>query len=199
MKYYGHINLNDNEMQNMVLAVNNSFPANPKVGHVVFVDKRVYIAVELVSGTPTWVPLTNSLDTYEHTNAASASWTITHNLNSTMPMVQIYDANRQVIIPDTISIVDANTVTVTFSGAQAGRAVVFHGTVNGADPQATAFSYTQTNGATTWIIPHELGYYPVVRVFIGSEEILPQSVIHDSLFQTTLTFTQAYVGVARLV
>jgi len=200
MKYYGDINLNNNEMQNMVLGVDTTFPAVAKVGQVVFIHKRVYIAVELVTGTPSWVPLTNELNTYEHSELVpQTTWTIPHNLNSTMPMVQVYNAAHQVILPDEITVMDNNTVDVTFNVAQAGRAVVFHGTVNGADPQATAYVHYQTSSSDTWVIPHELGYYPIVRIFVGNEEILPVSVIHDSLFQTTISFSTPYVGNARLV
>ena len=200
MKYYGDINLNENEMQNMVLGIDNSFPATPKAGRVVFVNKRVYIAAELVSGTPTWIPLTNELDTYIHTqNSGAVTWSITHNLNTTIPLVQIYDAAHKVIIPDSIEVISNNVVNVTFTVAQSGRAVVFHGSVNGADKQEFAYTHYQSNGSSTWVIKHELGYYPVTRVFVGSEEIQPVSVVHDSLYQTTLTFSSALVGYARLV
>ena len=57
---------------------------------------------------------------------ATATWTIAHNLNSENVIVQAFDENKYVLIPDTIRIVDANTVELTFSTAQAGTArVVF--------------------------------------------------------------------------
>lgn len=200
MKYYGNINLNENELQNMVLGIDTAFPATPKVGRVVFANKRVFIAVELVSGTPTWVPLTNELDTYVHSqNSGATTWTITHNLNTTAPLVQIYDNNHTIMIPDVITITDNNTVTVTFATNQAGRAVIFHGSVNGSPKQEFAYTYLQTSSSATWVIPHELGYYPVVRVFVGATEIQPDTIVHDTLFQTTLTFSSAVVGNARLV
>lgn len=34
MKYYGNINLNQNELQNAVLPLDSYFPANPKIGLV---------------------------------------------------------------------------------------------------------------------------------------------------------------------
>lgn len=57
---------------------------------------------------------------------ADDTWTIAHNLNSENVIVQAFDENKYVLIPDTIRIVDANTVELTFSTAQAGTArVVF--------------------------------------------------------------------------
>lgn len=200
MKHYGDIDLNNNELQRMVLGIDLAFPANPKMGHVVFKDKRVFIAVELVSGTPTWVPLTNEIDTYIHVQSGGlVTWTITHNLNTTIPLVQIYDADHKLVIPDNVSIIGNNTVEITFITPQSGRAVIFHGSINGAPKQDVAYTHYQASSSVSWVIPHELGYYPAVRVFIGNEEILPDSIVHDTLFQTTITFTQGYVGYARLV
>lgn len=57
---------------------------------------------------------------------ATTTWTIAHNLNSENVIVQAFDENKYVLIPDTIRIVDANTVELTFNTAQAGTArVVF--------------------------------------------------------------------------
>jgi len=177
-----------------------SFPESPTAGRIVFVDKRAWICAELSGAQPIWVPLTNQIDTYIHTQAsASTSWTITHNLNTGTPLVQIYDDTNKVIIPGDIEVTDNNTVTVTVGTAITGRAVVMYGSITGSEVPTYAFTHTQTNLSTTWVIPHGLGYYPVVRVFTDSEEIQPQSIIHDSLFQTTITFSTTRVGTAKLV
>lgn len=200
MKFNGHINLQANEIQNMVLGIDTQFPDVPTVGRVVFVNKRVFIAVEVISGTPTWVPLTNELDTVIYTqNAGSVSWVIEHNLNTTTPLVQIYDANHTMVYPDSVEVTSNNSVTVTFITPQSGRAVVFHGSINGTAKQEVAFTHYETSSSSTWVIHHDLGYYPAIRVFSGSAEIQPLTTVHDSLFQSTITFSSPLVGYARLV
>ena len=176
------------------------FPSTASAGRVVFVDKRVWICAELVSGQPIWVPLTNEISAFTHVqSSSSASWTITHNLNATSPLVQVYDASYKMIIPDEVEVVSNNAVTITFGTAITGRAVVMYGDISGAEKSPIAYEYAQTTLASTWVIEHGLGYYPIVRIFVGNEEILPASVIHDSIFQTTITFSEAKTGIARFV
>lgn len=199
MKHYGHAYLQTNSSVIMDTSLT-SFPTSPTAGQLVFVSKRVWICVEIVSGQPTWIPLTNEIDTFVHTQASAATtWTITHNLNTTTPLVQIYGTDNKVFIPNEITVISNNVVSVDLGVSAAGRAVVMFGDITGADKQTFAYEHHQTNLAATWVIPHNLGYYPIVRVFVGSEEIQPASIVHDSLFQTTITFSQSYVGIARLV
>jgi hypothetical protein len=202
MQSFGHINFNNNQAQKMALEMETDFPATPVVGRILFKDKRVYICVDIV-GTPVWVPLTTEIDTYTYRGnvvTASATWTITHNLNTVYPLVQVYDLNHIMIHPNEVTIVDNNTAIITFTVPQAGVAVLMHGSdLYGSPKIHQAFEYYQTSLSTTWTIPHDLGYYPVVRVFIGNTEVLPDTITHTSLFQTVITFTTAQLGIARLL
>ena len=54
----------------------------------------------------------------------STLWVLTHNLSSENVIVQCFDENKNVIFPDTVQIVDANEIRVTFSVAQQGVARV---------------------------------------------------------------------------
>lgn len=54
----------------------------------------------------------------------AATWEINHNLGYDDVIVQCFDDNRFVLIPDSIQIVDANTVRVTFTNPQQGVARV---------------------------------------------------------------------------
>lgn len=201
MDFYGDINLLDNEMQKMVMQTETTFPEVPTVGRIIFVNKRVYICVELISGLPTWVPLTNEINTYLHNQStASATWSIAHNLKTATPLVQIYDSNQKMIIPDEVTIVDNNNVTVTLGTSDVGRAVIMFGDLSGGEKNTFSYTHTQTNTSATWVVTHNLGYYPVVRVFLNTgEEIQPTSIVHDSLMQTTITFSSTRVGTARFV
>lgn len=57
---------------------------------------------------------------------ATETWSINHGLNSEDVIIQAYDENKFVIIPNSIQIVDSNNIELTFSSAQAGVArIVF--------------------------------------------------------------------------
>jgi hypothetical protein len=199
MKFYGDANLQQNELQNAVLSTLSAFPANPKQGQVAFVNSTVYICVSIANNLPVWVPLTREITAYTHTQSSGATvWNINHKLNTTSVNVQVYDNASQVLIPDTITTVDANNVQIVFNYALAGRAVVVTGHFDGLVKPTYAYTYYQSTAATTWVIAHNLGYNPVVRVFIGNNEVQPASITHDSVNQTTITFSTAQAGYARL-
>lgn len=128
MDFHGHIDLNNNEMQKMVLKSETDFPVTPKVGRVIFKSKRIWICVD-ISGTPAWFPLTALTNTYVHDQeAASASWTVTHNLVTQTPIVQVFSWDgMEMLIPNSIEPTSDNALTITFGTAMAGRAVVMFG------------------------------------------------------------------------
>ena len=55
------------------------------------------------------------------------TWTVNHNLDTLAPLVQAYDEDDYLIIPQTVRIVDENTVTLTFPNSVSGSAVVANG------------------------------------------------------------------------
>lgn len=65
---------------------------------------------------------------YEHTQAsASTTWTITHNLGLSEPVVDCWvdDGGSDTrILPASVVATDVNVVTITFTTAYAGRAFV---------------------------------------------------------------------------
>ena len=131
MKFYGNANLQKNQLQNPALEAVSTFPANPVVGSLIFKDDTVYICVN-VQDYPVWVPLTREVETYIHNQSeASASWTITHNLNSDMVSIQIYDENSKMVIPSEIELTSKTVATVTLSAAMSGRAIVTTGSLDG--------------------------------------------------------------------
>jgi len=200
MKFYGNANLQQNELQNAVLSTVTAFPTSPKVGQVAFVNSIVYICVDLGVDLPVWVPMTREITAYTHTqNTPSSTWTISHNLNTTSVNVMIYDGLSRVIIPDEIETTGPNTVSVSFAAGLAGRAVVISGHIDGNVKPTYAYTHYQSEASTTWPIVHGLGYNPIVRVFVGNNEVQPASITHDSTSQVTITFSTAQVGYARLI
>ena len=128
MDFHGNINLQQNLMQRMVVQSEDNFPVTPIVGRVVFKGAKLYMCVAINNTIPVWLPLTNKIDTYVHTEAVAATtWTVTHNLNTTIPLLQVYNAAGEMLIPDSVTPTSNNVMEVTFSAAVDGTAVVLFG------------------------------------------------------------------------
>ncbi len=124
MQVYGKLDLTDNVIANIALEVETDFPALPKEGRLVFKGGVIYICV-LVVGQPSWIPLTNELQSLVFVNdTPSTTWTIPHAYNTRDIIVQVYDTNNLIIFPDTVSMSSLNEAVITFSTATAGKAVV---------------------------------------------------------------------------
>lgn len=201
MKFYGHANLQQNELQQAVIPIEAAFPASPKVGQLAFVNSILYICVDITNGNlPVWVPLTRELTLYTHSqNSASDSWTINHGLNTTGIQVQIFDTSDRVLIPDEITVSDSQSCTVTFNTPISGRAVVLTGHNDGNVKPTYSYMHYQTETSNAWVVNHGLGREPIVRVFIGNQEVAPQSITHTTSNSLTIAFAQAYSGIAKLV
>ena len=164
-----------------------------------FVNSIVFICVSGGS-LPVWVPLTREITAYTHTQGSgSATWNITHNLNTTSVNVQVFDGTSKVVIPSEIETTGANTVQITFNEVVAGRAVLVSGHFDGNVKPTYAYTHYQSTASTSWVIAHGLGYNPIVRVFIGNNEVQPATIVHDTVNQTTITFATAQAGYARLI
>lgn len=200
MKFYGEAHLQQNNLREAVIPLDTAFPISPKVGQIVFKDRILYICVEINSGIPVWCPLTNEVTCHTHIQATDSSvWTVTHPLNTAHVSVTVYDTDNRVVLPNEITINDASTVSVNFGTPMQGKVVVLTGHFEGNTKNEYAYEHYQTNPNTEWIIPHGLGRYPVVRVFIGNQEVQPASVTFTSLDVVTLTFSTPQVGQVKLI
>ena len=200
MKFYGHANLNQNELQNAVLSTLTSFPENPVVGQLAFMSRIVYICVQITPAPAIWVPLTREITAYTHVqDVADVEWTVTHNLNTGSVNFQVFDGSNKVLIPNSIEVTSPNTATVLMNTAMAGRVVCVTGHFDGNVKPTYAYTHYQSSGSVEWVIVHNLGYNPIVRVFIGNNEVQPATIVHDSVNQVTITFTSPQVGYARLI
>lgn len=197
MKFHGDINLQDNRIQRMVIQAETNFPPTPMPGRVVFKDKRLWICADIEAGNPAWIPMTSQMDSHIHTQTEAADeWVIDHNLNCTTPAVQVYDANYQMVFPDEVAAVTNNQTKITFATPTVGRVIFIVGQETGVIRDPQKYTHYQTDAANTWVVNHGLGYTPLIRAFNGSDEITPASTTHNSLFQTTLTFSGNQSGYA---
>jgi hypothetical protein len=64
---------------------------------------------------------------YQQTFTAATTWTATHNLNTLFPVVTVYNASSQVIIPTSITSTSANVTTITFNVPVAGTVNIISG------------------------------------------------------------------------
>lgn len=201
MKSYGHVNMQQNYVQNMALELVSSFPTYPVVGQLLFKDKILYICAELTAGLPVWIPLTNEINTYIHAQGIpAATWTVNHNLNTTNPLVQIYEASSgAMIIPGNITPTSNNSLSIEFGVAVDGRAIIMIGNQEGLSRPIYSYTHYQNTSALTWVINHGLGYNPIIRVFVGNEEVQPSSIVFTSPTVATITFIDPYAGVAQCI
>lgn len=202
MKSYGHVDFQGNEVQNALLKLSSevNFPTIPTVGQLLFKDRIVYVCLEITSGVPSWVPLTSAISSYLFIqDTASSVWNITHNLYTMFPLVQIYGIDNKMVIPDTLEVTSNTTVRASFGTPITGRATIMIGNTDGSTRQNIAFEFNQTTLSDTWVIDHHLGYFPVIRIFIGNAEVQPLTIVHDNINQATITFSSPQIGVARCV
>ena len=200
MKFFGEAHLQQNNLRDAVIPLDTNFPISPKAGQIVFKDRILYICVEVSYGLPIWVPLTNELTAYTHIQSTSASsWIVNHPLNTSHVSVTVYDTENRVVIPNEISINSASQVSINCGTPAQGKVVVLTGTFEGQTKPSYAYEYYQTNPSTSWTIAHGLGRYPIVRAFIGNQEVQPATITFDTLDQLTITFSTAQVGQVKLL
>jgi hypothetical protein len=84
------------------------------------------IVVDIIGQTMTVTAGNTIPRCFAATFGAATSWTVTHNLNTSDVDVMVLDDSspRVAILPDSIAITDANTVTVSFNVAQGGRVII---------------------------------------------------------------------------
>ena len=83
---------------------------------------------------------------------ATSTWTLTHNLNERHPVVEVFDSNDEIIIPQKIEATSDNQIVVTFSTPQTGTVTA---TVGGGLPSiesgyAGRILSVGSDGVATW-------------------------------------------------
>ncbi len=69
---------------------------------------------------------------YTHTQASGATtWSVAHNLNDSNPLIEVYSPDDTVVEPQSITIDDANNLTITFGTAVSGIAKIAGGVGSG--------------------------------------------------------------------
>ena len=131
-----------------------------------------------------------------HTQSSAAStWTVSHNLGVQYPNVTVYNASNEVIIPQTITATDANTLTLTFGSAVAGYAVSGIGGIINVQGRTTQQYFA---AATTWSFAHNLGdRYVSIQAFDDAfEMMIPTTIRLVDATSSIMLFESASSGYA---
>jgi hypothetical protein len=118
--------------------------------------------------------------------------------------VTVYDDSNQALIPQTITSVTANRVTIDFDSPVQGHAGISSGGgtqgPSGSTALQGAFTHSQASAASTWPVTHSLGAkYVNVEAINGSDEsIIPQKIKFDDPNKLTITFSSPLTGYAAV-
>lgn len=82
-------------------------------------------------------------------SVASATWSVTHNLDQQNVCVTVYGSDNKAIMPEDIETVDANSLTITFTEAVTGVAVIVAG-----NPGSTGYNGLNTLAGTS-LVDHQ--------------------------------------------
>lgn len=109
-----------------------TLPENPQPGEVAYdsVTADLYIYVD-----GSWLSMTSGkkgsgLSSFIFNATGSPNeltWVIVHNLDTLNPVVQVYDNAGSQFIPDSIDVIDNNTVHVEVGTSIAGKAIILGG------------------------------------------------------------------------
>lgn len=119
-----------------------------------------------------------------------------HNFGTKNVIVNVFDSNDAMVIPDSIVTTDTNNVTTTFDTATSGRVVVAKGghLVSGS---AELFTYRETiTGASSYAVTHSLSEdYPIVQVYSSSRaQVIPSEITTTSANALDITFSSTFNG-----
>lgn len=196
MKILGSLNMFGNMVQNMRWEDLNEYPAEARIGSVAMVNRRLMLCIDVsqdASAIPFWFPLTQQLTMvkYHHT-AASKTWLVEHNMNNSTPIVQVYDATGEIVMPDKIRPVDEDSLMIEFGSYMTGSAVIISGNEFGAAAEAPVL-IEEFAPATQWTYSHNLGRVPTVRVYVNGAEVQAAVTATDTTVTVNFGVT-SYAG-----
>lgn len=144
----------------------------------------------------------------------SDTWTINHSLQTTVPLVQVYDSSYSQIIPSSITAVNANVVELTFAYPLTGYAIISKGSgvssvsavsssyaLTASYASTVGFNFEQISPSSTWTINHDLNNrHPLVQIYDSDHlTIIPQSISGSTVNTSIVTFAYPVSGYARIV
>jgi hypothetical protein len=129
-----------------------------------------------------------------HTQTTSAAtWTFTHNLNVQYPNVTVYNNSGQIVLPQTITATDVNTLVLEFGTPVAGYAVAGIGGIIEVNGRTVKQSFTSS---LEWRFEHNFGdRFVNIQTFDSNyEKIIPQTIVLTDNTSSLITFPEAAAG-----
>ncbi len=109
----------------------------------------------------------------------------------------------KITVRATLTSAENNLITITTPALDVSGVIRLTPFVQGekGDPGAAinTFTHQQSVPASVWTIDHNLGFWPDVTVFDTNGAIVDCHITNPSLNRTTLTFSEAIVGTARMM
>lgn len=104
-----------------------ALPENPKVGTWAFINKTLMMCVE-VESKPVWIPLSPERNTVVRPqDTPSTIWIVDHNFDRNNVMMQCFDSENKVVVPDSIEPIDSNSTRIVFTEAISGSTIAMFG------------------------------------------------------------------------
>jgi hypothetical protein len=129
-----------------------------------------------------------------HTQSTpAATWTFIHNLSTQYPNVTVYDSNNNIVLPQSITATNANTLILEFGGPVAGYATAGIGgiiEVNG----RTIKQYFASS--LEWRFEHNFGdRFANIQTYDSNyEKIIPQTIVLTDTTSSLITFPEVTEG-----
>lgn len=116
--------------------------------------------------------------------------------------VEVYRATAPFDAIDcTVEHTDINNVTLRFWATPAANSYVCNvilGSPGATGGTGGSYVHTQATAASTWLIDHNLGFYPNVTVVDSSGDQVEGTVTYTTLNQVRVMFSAAFAGLAYL-
>lgn len=94
------------------------------------------------------------------------------------------------------NILSVGTVTTDIAAAVTITGVAPAQTINFVLPVAGQYIHTQSISASTWIVTHDLGFFPAVSVIDSGGSVVEGDVSYISVNQVSIAFSSSFGGKA---
>jgi hypothetical protein len=123
----------------------------------------------------------------------SSTWTFTHNLNAQYPNVTVYSTAGQVVLPQSITATDSNTLVLEFGTNVAGYATAGIGGIIEVQGRTVKQNFTSS---LSWRFEHNFGdrFVNIQTFDLSYEKIIPESIVLTDNTSSLITFPETTSG-----
>jgi hypothetical protein len=129
-----------------------------------------------------------------HTQSEAAStWTFIHNLSTQYPNVTVYGTNNNIILPQSITAINVDTLVLEFGTPVSGYATAGVGGIIEVNGRTVKQYFTS---ALEWRFEHNIGdrFINIQTFDTNYEKIIPQTIVLTDTTSSLVTFPEATEG-----